>query len=307
MKMHFPVAIRGAMLGAALLLTVPGSAHAVWLTPSAAGSVTLVGAGDISICGSNTRDSATALLVNGILSASSSAIAFTAGDSVYPTGSASWYAACYQPTWGAFKSRTRPVPGNHDYYGSSTASGYFGYFGAQAGPSGRGWYRYDAGAWRIYALTSECVRGSRCYVRQYRWLAADLANYPHQCVLAMWHRPRFSSSAGHGSSTRMAPVFKLLYNRGAEIVLSGHDHDYERFAPTDPTGSPAPATGLRQWVVGTGGAALYGFSAALPASQVRDSSSHGVLRLDLRAGGYDWQFIPVAGDSFTDSGSGTCH
>jgi len=299
--------LRLTLLVTGLLLLVPAPAWA-WLTPSAADSVTLIGAGDIAVCGSNVRDSATAQIVSDVLASNPSAIAFTAGDNVYPDGSTSWYAACYEPTWGAFKFRTRPVPGNHDYYNNPNGEGYFGYFGSQAGPSGRGWYRYDAGAWRVYALTSECVRGSRCYTRQYGWLRADLVNNPHRCVLAMWHRPRFSSSAGHGSSTRMAPVFKLLYNHDAEIVLSGHDHDYERFAPTDPTGSPDPANGLRQWVVGTGGASLYGFmSPALPASEVRDSSSHGVLRLSLHTGGYDWQFIPIPGDSFTDSGSGTCH
>jgi 3',5'-cyclic AMP phosphodiesterase CpdA len=269
--------------------------------------VTLIGAGDIAVCGTNVLDSATAQIVGDVLASDPTAIAFTAGDNVYPNGSASWYSACYDPTWGAFKSRTRPVPGNHDYYNNPTGAGYFGYFGANAGPAGRGWYRYDAGAWRVYALTSECVRGSRCYTRQYRWLRADLVNNPHQCALAIWHRPRFSSGAGHGSSTRMAPVFRLLYNHGAEIVVSGHDHEYERFAPSDPTGLPDPTAGLRQWVVGTGGASLYTFGAPLPASEVRDASTRGVLRLDLHAGGYDWQFIPVAGYSFTDSGSGTCH
>jgi hypothetical protein len=308
MELRFPGGVRIALLVAASLLTVPAPAHAAWAMPAAAGSVTLVGAGDIALCGSNTRDSATALLVSTVLSADATAVAFTAGDNVYPDGSSNWYAMCYAPTWGNFRSRTRPVPGNHDYYNNPTGAGYFGYFGAQAGPAGRGWYRFDVGTWRVYALTSECVRGSRCYLNQYRWLRADLVNSPHKCVLALWHRPRFSSGSGHGSSTRMAPVFKLLYNKGAEIVLSGHDHDYERFAPTDPLGSPDPARGLRQWVVGTGGASLYPFlSAALPASEVRNSTSHGVLRLDLRSGGYDWQFIPIAGDTFTDSGSGTCH
>jgi 3',5'-cyclic AMP phosphodiesterase CpdA len=198
------------------------------------------------------------------------------------------------------------VPGNHDYYNNPHAEGYFGYFGSQAGPVGRGYYRFDAGSWRVYALTSECARGTRCYIRQYRWLRADLVNNPHQCVLAMWHRPRFSSGAEHGSSTRMAPVFKLLYNKGAEIVLTGHEHDYERFAPTDSDGNPV-AKGLRQWVVGTGGAPLYSFaSTPLAASEVRNADTHGVLRLDLGPSGYDWQFIATQG-SFTDSGSATCH
>jgi hypothetical protein len=299
--------VRVAIAFAAALLTLPVPAHAARLVPLGLDSVSLVGAGDIAVCGSDTADSATAALVSNVLAEQASNIAFTAGDNVYPDGSSSWYSACYDPTWGVFRLRTRPVPGNHDYYNNPTGAGYFGYFGSQAGPSGRGWYRYDAGAWRVYALTSECVRGSRCYLRQYRWLRADLVNNPHQCVLSIWHRPRFSSGAEHGSSTRMAPVFALLYQHGAEIVLSGHDHDYERFAPTDANGAPV-ANGLRQWVVGTGGAPLYSFaSTPLAASEVRDATTHGVLRLDLAPGGYDWQYIPTTTGGFTDSGSGVCH
>ncbi len=306
MAPRFSLGVRATIALAAAVLTLPGPVYAANLTPAGAGSVTLVGAGDIAVCGSNTNDSATAALVSNVLAEQASNIAFTAGDNVYPDGSSSWYGACYDPAWGTFRLRTRPVPGNHDYYNNPTAAGYFGYFGSQAGPAGRGWYKYSAGSWRVYALTSECVRGSRCYVRQYRWLRADLVNNPHQCVLAIWHRPRFSSGAGHGSSTRMAPVFKLLYDHGAEIVLSGHDHEYERFAPTNASGVPV-ANGLRQWVVGTGGAGLYSFAAPLPASEVRDASTHGVLRLDLAPGSYDWQYIPTTSGGFTDSGSGVCH
>ena len=295
-----------ALLVAALLL-LPAPAGTRSAFTQAASSWTIVGAGDIAVCGANQRDSATAVLVAGILAGHPNATAFTAGDNVYPDGSSTNFGNCYQPTWGAFRSRTRPVPGNHDYYNNPGAAGYFGYFGRRAGPQGRGWYRFDAGTWRVYALTSECRKRSRCYRRQYAWLKADLTSYPHQCVLAIWHRPRFSSGAGHGSSTRMAPVFRLLYQKDAEIVISGHDHGYERFAPTDPTGAINAAGGLRQWVVGTGGASLYGFGAALPASEVRDATSHGLLRLDLHPGAYDWQFLPIAGDDFTDSGTGTCH
>jgi hypothetical protein len=295
------------MAAAAAMLALPLPAGAAHLNAAVAGRVTLVGAGDIGVCGSNTSDTRTAQLVADTLLADTTAIAFTLGDNVYPDGSSSWFWSCYEPTWGAFKSRTRPVPGNHDYYNNPKADGYFEYFGANAGPAGRGWYSYDAGAWRVYALSSECIRGSRCYIRQYRWLRADLVNNPHQCVLAMWHRPRFSTG-DHGSSRRMAPVFHLLYDHGAEIVLSGHDHDYERFAPTDPKGNPDPTNGLRQWVVGTGGAGIRPFDvAALPITEARDSTAHGVLRLDLYAGGYDWQFLTTSNNPFTDTGSATCH
>lgn len=307
MPRRLPIGVRLLIAAAAVLLSLPMPVNAARLNPTVEGSVTLVGAGDIAVCGSNTSDSRTAQLVQDILLADTTAIAFTLGDNVYPDGSSSWFWSCYEPTWGAFKTRTRPVPGNHDYYNNPHAEGYFAYFGANAGPAGRGWYRYHAGTWRVYALTSECVRGSRCYIRQYRWLRADLVNNPHQCVLAMWHRPRWSSGQ-HGSSTRMAPVFKLLYDHGAEIVLSGHDHNYERFAPTKPTGSPDPTRGLRQWVVGTGGASIRPFQdAALPTTESRNSTAHGVLRLDLYAGGYDWQFLTTSSNPFTDTGSAACH
>jgi 3',5'-cyclic AMP phosphodiesterase CpdA len=291
-----------------VLLTMPVPAHAARVTPTVDGAVTLVGAGDIAVCGSNTSDTRTAQLVENILLADTTAIAFTAGDNVYPDGSSSWFESCYEETWGAFKARTRPVPGNHDYYNNPNGEGYFAYFGANAGPAGRGWYRFDAGAWRVYALSSECIRGSRCYIRQYRWLRADLVDNPHQCVLAIWHRPRFSSGEEHGSSTRMAPVFKLLYDHGAEVVLSGHDHNYERFVPTDADGNIAPSSGLRQWVVGTGGTSLRPFDApALPATATRDATAHGVLRLDLYAGGYDWQFLTTSNTPSTEAGSAACH
>lgn len=300
--------VRLAIAAAAVLLTLPVPAHGARVSPTVDGAVTLVGAGDISVCGSNTSDTRTAQLVQNILDTDTTAIAFTLGDNVYPDGSSTWFWSCYEPTWGAFKTRTRPVPGNHDYYNNPKAEGYFEYFGANAGPAGRGWYRYDAGAWRVYALSSECVRGSKCYISQYRWLRADLVNNPHQCVIAMWHRPRFSSGEEHGSSTRMAPVFKLLYDHGAEIVLSGHDHNYERFYPTDADGNIAPSSGIRQWVVGTGGTSLRPFDEpALPATATRDATAHGVLRLDLYAGGYDWQFLTTSSNPYTDAGSASCH
>ena len=306
MALRFPVGVRVAMLVAALLLTVPPPAHATWLTPATTGSVTLIGAGDIAVCGSNVRDSATAQVVSDVLVGDPTAIAFTAGDNVYPDGSASWYSACYEPTWGAFKSRTRPVPGNHDYYNNPTGAGYFGYFGSLAGPSGRGWYAYDAGTWRVYALNSECAVASRCYARQYAWLATDLAANPRQCVTAIWHRPRFSTGP-HGSSARMAAVFKLLYDNGAELVVNGHDHMYERFAPLAPNGMVDAALGVREFVVGSGGASLYGFQTSYAGLEVRDNTTRGVLRLDLAPGGYAWHFLPARIGAFTDAGAGTCH
>jgi hypothetical protein len=267
---------------------------------------TLIGAGDIAVCGTNQNDSATAALVKAALDADTTAWAFTAGDNVYPNGSSNYYTSCYAPTWGQFKQRTRPVPGNHDFYDNPNGEGYFGYFGLLAGPKDRGWYRYDLGTWRIYALTSECAQGTTCFTRQYNWLKSDLDAYPHQCALAIWHQPRFSDGP-HGSSTRMDPVWKLLYAHGAEFVISGHDHDYERFAMMNGTGQKDPTKGMRQFVVGTGGAGLYSFKTTLATSQVRNSATHGVLRLVLKAASYEWHFMPIAGETFSDAGSNNCH
>lgn len=267
---------------------------------------TLIGAGDIAAC-THTRDSDTAALMVDALAADPTVIAFTAGDNVYPNGGAQWFADCYEPTWGVFKAATRPVPGNHDYYQNPGAGPYFAYFGPNAGIAGLGWYRYEAGTWRIYALNSQCRKGTACYDAQYNWLKADLAAEPHRCVLAMWHRPLFSTGV-HGNSARMDSVFKLLYDAGAEIVITGHDHGYQRFAPADVTGTPDAARGVREFVVGTGGAGLYAFPTDSPLIEVRDNTTYGVMRLDLTPGGYAWEFLPVpAPGAFTDSGTGTCH
>jgi hypothetical protein len=258
---------------------------------------TLVGAGDISRC-ENDGDTKTAAVVSGV-----PGIVYTTGDNVYLSGTPDEFATCYDPTWGAFKDRTRPSPGNHDYV-TPGATGYYGYFGDAAGPAGKGWYRYDAGTWRVYSLNSECL--PECAAEQYDWLAVDLAAEPHRCVIAYWHRPIFSTGS-HGPSSRMALFFQLLYDSGAELVLVGHDHHYERFAPARPDGTIDAARGIRQIVVGTGGSALYGFRTTSSLSEVRSNSTHGVLRVDLAPGRYSWEFLPVEGGAFTDSGTGDCH
>jgi len=261
----------------------------------ASASVVLVGAGDIADCDAEP----TAALLDNI-----PGTVFTAGDNAYPDGSDSDYAQCYDPSWGRHKARTRPAPGNHDY-NTSGASGYYGYFGSLAGQSGVGYYSYDLGAWHIVSLNSNVSMSPGS--AQETWLRADLAASTKRCTIAYWHHPRFSSGSNHGSSTQSAGVFQALYDAGAEIVIVGHDHEYERFAPQTPNGVSNPAAGIRQFVVGTGGAGLYSFATPLPNSEVRDATSHGVLKLTLSDGSYTWEFIPVAGDSFTDSGSGTCH
>jgi hypothetical protein len=267
---------------------------AITVTPPSA-SVVLVGAGDIADCDAQP----TAALLDNI-----PGTVFTAGDNAYPDGTASDYASCYDPSWGRHKARTRPAPGNHDY-NTSGATGYYDYFGALAGPAGRGYYSYDLGAWHIVSLNSNVSMSAGS--AQETWLRADLAASTKSCTIAYWHHPRFSSGSNHGSSTQSAGVWQALYDAGAEIVISGHDHEYERFAPQTPSAGADPARGIREFIVGTGGAGLYSFATPLPNSEVRDNTSFGVLKLTLSAGSYTWEFIPIAGDSFTDSGSGTCH
>jgi hypothetical protein len=250
-----------------------------------------VGAGDISSC-SNNNDEATAKLLDNI-----SGTVFTVGDNAYSSGTSTEFANCYNPTWGRHKSRTKPVPGNHEYK-TSGASGYFNYF--KGIPS---YYAYDLGSWRIYALNSEIdVSATSAEVK---WLKNDLAANPRQCVLAYWHEPRWSSGSEHGSSTKVQALWSTLYNAGVELVINGHDHEYERFAPMNASGS-AVSKGMREFVVGTGGASHYSFGTILSTSQVHNASTYGVLKLTLTSTGYSWKFIPVAGKTFTDSGSSSC-
>lgn len=260
--------------------------------PTSSGSVVLVGAGDIASC-SRSQDEQTAQLLDNI-----PGTVFTAGDNTYANGTYTEYLNCYEPTWGRHKSRTKPAPGNHDYL-TSGAVGYFQYFNNL--PS---YYAYDLGSWRVYALNSEIdVSASSAQVA---WLKNDLVVNPRQCVLAYWHKPRWSSGSEHGSNPAIQALWQTLYDAGAELVLNGHDHNYERFAEMNASGAIA-TQGLREFVVGTGGAGLYPFGTPLSASQVRNNTTYGVLKLTLHSAGYDWQFLPIAGSTFTDSGSGNCH
>ena len=262
----------------------------------------LIAVGDIAGC-ETSGDEATAALVEGL-----PGIVATLGDSVYPAGAPEEFADCYDPAWGRFKDRTRPAVGNHEYL-TSGASGYFDYFGSAAGETGLGYYGYDLGAWHIVVLNSLCYEVGGCGRDdpQAEWLASDLLAHPELCTLAYWHFPRFSSGY-HGSSDIVEAYWDLLYQAGAEVVLTGHDHDYERFAPQDPQGRADPEAGIREFVVGTGGFSHYPFPGApLPSSEVRDATTFGVLVLTLSEGRYDWQFVPIEGTTFTDSGSGMCH
>jgi ABC-type transporter MlaC component len=266
-----------------------------------AGSFVLVGAGDIASCSSD-GDEATATLLDTI-----DGTVFTLGDHAYEAGTPIEFAACYEPSWGRHKSRTRPSPGNHDYL-TPSASGYFDYFGPAAGDPDRGYYSYGLGAWHIIVLNSNCsdVGGCGPGSPQERWLRADLAAHPATCTLAYWHHPRFSSGA-QGNEADVTAFWQALYEHGAEIVLGGHDHVYERFAPQKPNGEPDPVGGVRQFVVGTGGATRHRFDGPPTAnSESRDDDTFGVLKLTLHPTSYEWRFIPVAGRTFTDSGRGRC-
>ena len=257
----------------------------------------LVGAGDIASCDGN-GDEATGSLVDGI-----AGTVFTTGDNAYPAGTYDEFINCYDPAWGRFKDRTFPSAGNHDY-GTEGAAGYFRYFGAAAGNTGEGYYSYELGDWHIIVLNSNLPVASGS--TQEQWLRADLAAHPTTCTLAYWHHPLFSSGSLHGSNPDIKPIWQALYEYHADVVLNGHEHNYERFEPQNPEGISDPAGGIRQFVVGTGGMVRYRFGPPIANSAVRNSDTYGVLKLSLHAGSYSWEFIPEAGKTFTDSGTASC-
>ena len=268
-------------------------------TLPAATDAVLLAAGDIASCVS-TGDEATALL----LDANPGTVA-TLGDNVYESGTPTEFAECYEPTWGRAKDRTRPSVGNHEYK-TPGASGYFNYFGAAAGEPGEGYYSYDVGSWHLIALNSNCSQvGCWAGSAQEQLLRADLAAHPAACTIAYSHHPRFSSGYS-GGSIAMQPLWNALYEHGAEVFLAGHDHLYERFAPQTPSGQRDDLFGIRQFIVGTGGRSLSTAGTPTSNSEVL-GKEFGVLKLTLGEAGYEWKFLPVAGKTFTDSGSGVCH
>ena len=268
--------------------------------PSAA--AVLVGAGDVAVCGSN-GDEQTATLLDGI-----AGTVMLLGDNVYNDGTALEYANCYNPSWGRHKARTKPAPGNHDYQ-TPGAAGYYGYFGAAAGDPTKGYYSYDLGPWHVIVLNSgeEDATKTAAGSPQEQWLRADLAAHPQTCTVAYWHHPQFTSTQSRNTNVAIRPLWAALYDFGADLIINGHDHVYERFAPMKPDGTADATFGIRQITAGTGGNSLYNLGPNHPNSQARDNSTNGVLKLTLTASGYSWQFIPVPGGTFTDAGSGTCH
>jgi len=266
----------------------------------------LVGAGDIVGCSDLSGAEATAKLIEHIPGA-----VFAAGDLAYQRGTYEEFVKCYGPTWGRFKARTRPAPGNHEY--GSSANGYFRYWGQQAGDPAKGYYSYGLGAWHIVVLNTNCgvkgLGGCGQGSPEETWLKQDLAAHPNACVLAYGHHAMFSSGllAKHAEHPELAAFWQDLYDAHADLVLAGHEHSYERFAPQNPAGNPDPEHGIREIVVGTGGRSHTPLGYAKPNSEVRDDKTYGVLKLTLSPGKYKWEFIPVPGGRFHDTGEGVCH
>jgi acid phosphatase type 7 len=265
-------------------------------------TVTLVGAGDIAGCDFK-HDSKTARLLGKI-----PGTVFTLGDNAYSEGTSKQFRNCYDPTWGTYKKRTRPSVGNREY-DTSGGKPYFDYFGWPAGEPSRGYYSYDRGAWHIVALNSNCKEIGGCEWRsaQGHWLRTDLAHHRARCTLAYFHHPLYASGSGY-DSPEVKPFWHILYNHHADVILNGHAHRYERFVRIKPSGARSSARGIRQFIVGTGGApggSQHGPNE--PRVQAKKVGAPGVLKLKLGSDFYHWKFVPVAGRNYTDSGRARCH
>jgi hypothetical protein len=332
------VLVVGAMASAMLLACMA----AVLTATAGVGqtqTVTLVGAGDIAECSPDNNAQATAALLAKI-----PGTALALGDNAYPDGTRTQYANCYDnyrlsdgsifdaartSWWGQYKDRTMPVVGNHEYHSSKVAQPYFDYFSAQNGfqiggrppapvpnttanpglTPGKGYYSYDMGSWHIVALNSNCnkVGGCERTSTQGKWLRNNLANTTSKkCTLAYFHHPLFSTGT-NVTNPNVKPLWQILYNNGAEVILNGHAHRYERFAPLTPGGKTDLQNGIRQFVAGTGGAPGGSEVQQAPGVEVVQTGTSGVLKLDLSADSYSWTFVPIAGQTFTDSGGGSCH
>lgn len=324
------VLLAAVTLAAALLVLAvpPGQPAQAQVTGPQA---TLVGAGDIASCNYN-RDYQTAKVVDSAIATASAPVTiFTLGDNAYPDGTAAQFRNCYDPTWGGSHLGQRtditptlynpqmwdltrlPAVGNHEYR-TADASAYFDYFGARAGDPTKGYYSYDVGSWHFIVLNSNCAEVGGCSKKspQGRWLKADLANHPASCTAASFHHPLYTSSTADTNIVR--PFWDTLYSAGADVILSGHAHYYERFLPQRPDGTLDPFYGLHEFVVGTGGAAPTNpmrfpraTNSVIDSEKEPGKTAYGVLRLDIYAGNYAWEFLPIEGETFTDSGTGQCH
>ena len=255
----------------------------------------IVAAGDS--CGSTTSCTPTADLIQTI----NPKAVLTLGDNAYEDGTLTQYNAYYDPNWGRFKSITRPSTGNHDYH-TSGAAGYFSYFGAQAPAA---YYSFDIGSWHLISIGAMAGVPAGAGSAEEQWLKADLAAHPNQCVLAYWHEPRWSTGSAHGNDSSSAALWNDLYAARADVVLNGHDHNYQRYGRLNPSGG-SDANGIREFIAGTGGWGHYGFTTAAPMPEVRNGTDYGVLKLTLHPRSYDWEFLPISGAGFRDQGSDTC-
>lgn len=277
---------------------VPARSIAPTLNVTLAGQ-TVVAASDIAHC-TKSADEATALLIDNIAPAQVLAL----GDNAYTTFTLTDYNNCYGPSWGRHKALTKPTPGDQDYKVAG-AAGYFDYFGAEAGDRTQGYYSYEIGDWHVVVLNSSLSTSATS--AQVSWLKADLAASTKVCSMAYWHLPMFYSSSSSGTRTSLRPVWDVLYGAGVELVLNGNYKFYERFAPQTPAGTRDDAYGVREFIIGTGGAGNSSFGTVRAHSEARSTGTHGVLKVTLDANAYGWEFVPVAGKTYTDAGSGTCH
>ena len=277
-------------------LAAAGSASARPVAQETLAEITVVAAGDIASC-----ESAGAADTAALLESLRPNAVLTLGDNAYPDGTPADFANCYEPSWGAFRNKTFPAPGNHDYH-TRGAAGYFGYFGSRAPAR---YYSFNLGAWHLVSLNSEVNHASGS--PQLTWLRRDLRADPRRCEVLYWHRPRWSGGA-HGSDPGMWTFWRAAYDLGVDLVLVGHDHNYQRFYRLNPRGEVDRRYGVLQLVVGTGGKSLYDAGSGVRNRAVANSTTNGVLELTLRSGGYDLRFVPVAGSTWTDVVAGrSCH
>lgn len=282
----------------------PGSAHAAdWTSsePTEEPSHRMIAVGDIAACYSTGDEQVAAMVANmpGTIA--------TLGDTVYTFGYLGDYFRCFQPSWGPLKSRIRPAIGNHEYLWKG-GSPFFNYFRSAAGPRHRGYYSYDLGSWHIVVINSNCAKIGGCGPGspQYSWLRRDLRLNRGRCSLAYWHHPRYSIGR-MGPYAGMKPVWNLLYRYGTEAVLTGHDHNYQRYTPIGDAGVRDTRRGIREFVVGTGGAskqAITRYSSYVEASQ---DDYYGVLKLDLYKSHFSWEFVSTPDGAYSDSGEDRCH
>lgn len=292
MRPPFSRRCTAAVLATALLSALPAM-------PAALAAPDIVAAGDIACAGVPCRaQRGTARLIGRI----DPRAVLTLGDNQYQYGALADFRSSYDPTWGRFRGRTRPTPGNHEY-GTSGAGGYFTYFGKRARPWRDGTYSFDLGRWHLVAINS-----GRGYITraQLRWVQRDLRRDDHRCELAYWHHPRYSSGRAHGSDQGVQGLWRVLFRAGTDVVLNGHEHNYERFALMSPRGQLAPHRGIREFVVGTGGAYLYQLGEPIHGSQRRIDDRYGVLRLILHSARYEWRFKTLNGAAL-DRGAHLCH